>query len=42
LVDPTTGAVTRTRVLCAYPLVARYTGHGSTNDAANFRCARTY
>jgi hypothetical protein len=42
LVDPTTGAVTRTRLLCAYPLVARYTGHGSTNDAANFRCARTY
>jgi hypothetical protein len=27
-----------TRPLCAYPLVARYTGHGSTHDAANFRC----
>jgi feruloyl esterase len=28
-----------TRPLCAYPLVARYTGHGSTHDPANFRCA---
>lgn len=42
LVDPTTGTVTRTRLLCAYPLVARYTGQGSTNDASNFRCAPTY
>jgi feruloyl esterase len=40
LVDPTTGAVTRTRILCAYPLAAHYTGHGSTNDAANFTCVR--
>lgn len=32
------GAVTRTRPLCAYPQVARYTGSGSTDDAANFVC----
>jgi len=30
--------VTRTRPLCAYPLVARYKGSGSTDDAANFAC----
>jgi Tannase and feruloyl esterase len=29
----------RTRPLCAYPLVARYKGSGSTDDAANFSCA---
>jgi Tannase and feruloyl esterase len=28
----------RTRPLCPYPQVARYTGHGSIDDAANFRC----
>ena len=28
----------RTRPLCAYPKVARYTGSGSTEDAANFQC----
>ena len=33
---------TRTRTLCAYPLVARYTGHGSTDDAANYACDRHY
>jgi len=27
-----------TRPLCAYPEVARYSGSGSTNDAANFLC----
>jgi feruloyl esterase len=32
------GAVTRTRPLCVYPRVAVYTGSGSTNDAANFKC----
>ncbi|MDX2602791.1 tannase/feruloyl esterase family alpha/beta hydrolase [Streptomyces caniscabiei] len=26
------------RPLCRWPAVARYDGHGSTNDAANFRC----
>jgi hypothetical protein len=30
--------VVRTRPLCAYPQVARYTGQGSIDDAANFRC----
>jgi feruloyl esterase len=28
----------RTRPLCAYPKTAVYTGSGSTDDAANFRC----
>jgi feruloyl esterase len=32
------GAVDRTRPLCPYPLVAIYSGTGSTNDAANFAC----
>lgn len=32
------GAVTRTRPLCPFPQVARHTGSGSTDDAANFRC----
>lgn len=30
---------TRTRPLCAYPLVAKYKGNGSTDDAANFSCS---
>ena len=30
--------VVRTRPLCPYPQVARYTGTGSIDDAANFRC----
>jgi feruloyl esterase len=30
--------VLRTRPLCAYPDVARYTGNGSTDDAASFVC----
>jgi len=30
--------VARTRPLCPYPQVARYTGEGSIDDAANFRC----
>jgi feruloyl esterase len=34
----THGVVDRTRPLCAYPRVAKYTGHGSTDDAANFEC----
>jgi hypothetical protein len=34
-----TGAVTRSRPVCAYPLVARYKGNGSTDDAANFSCS---
>jgi Tannase and feruloyl esterase len=36
------GNVVRSRPLCAYPLVARYTGNGSTDDAANFRCKRGF
>ena len=32
------GKVDRTRPLCAYPKYARYTGTGSMDDAANFRC----
>ena len=32
------GEVTRTRPLCRYPQVARYTGSGSIDDAANFAC----
>ncbi len=30
--------VVRTRPLCPYPEVARYAGHGSSDDAANFSC----
>ena len=29
----------RTRPLCPYPEVARYTGSGSVDDAANFSCS---
>lgn len=29
----------RTRILCPYPLVAKYAGTGSTDDAANFSCS---
>ena len=32
------GSVVRTRPLCPYPQVARYTGQGSIDDATNFRC----
>ena len=32
------GAVERTRPLCVYPQVARWSGQGSTDDAANFSC----
>ena len=32
------GSIQRTRPLCAYPLVARYKGSGSTDNAANFTC----
>jgi hypothetical protein len=33
-----TGAVTRSRPLCQYPLVARYRGKGSTDQAESFEC----
>jgi feruloyl esterase len=36
--DVTSGAVDRTRPLCAYPKVAQYKGSGSTDEAANFVC----
>jgi len=32
------GKVDRTRPLCPYPQVAKYTGTGSIDDAANFVC----
>jgi feruloyl esterase len=34
-----TGAITRSRPLCQYPLVAKYKGSSSTDDAANFACS---
>jgi len=33
------GKTVRTRPLCPYPEVARYTGSGSVDDAANFSCS---
>ena len=33
------GGTPRTRPLCQYPMVARYKGTGSTDDAANFVCS---
>ena len=36
--DPS-GAITRSRLLCQYPLVAKYQGKGSTDDARNFICS---
>jgi hypothetical protein len=32
------GKTIRSRPLCQYPLMARYTGKGSTDDAASFEC----
>lgn len=34
------GAATRSRPLCQYPLVAKYRGNGSTDDARNFVCEK--
>ncbi|HEY7837382.1 MAG TPA: tannase/feruloyl esterase family alpha/beta hydrolase [Terriglobales bacterium] len=31
---------TRTRPVCAYPKVARWNGHGSSDNAVNFACAQ--
>ncbi len=36
--NPASG-VARTRPLCPYPMAAKYSGSGSTDDAANFSCA---
>jgi len=33
------GATDRTRPVCAYPQVAKYTGAGSTDEAKNFVCS---
>jgi len=33
--------VLRTRPLCAFPLVARYRGSGSTDSDSSFECAAT-
>jgi feruloyl esterase len=35
----TDGEIDRTRPLCPYPQVAKYTGSGSIDEAANFVCA---
>jgi len=37
-----TGKVVRSRPLCQYPLVARYKGSGSTDDALNFVCSANF
>jgi feruloyl esterase len=34
------GIVVRTRPLCVYPMVARYKGSGSVDEAANFACVK--
>lgn len=34
-----TPKVVMTRPLCAYPAIAKYSGSGDTNDAANFTCS---
>jgi len=36
---PAQNGAARTRPVCAYPLVAKYKGSGSTDDAANFSCS---
>jgi feruloyl esterase len=36
----TAGKVVRTRPLCGYPLVARYKGSGSIDEAGNFVCVK--
>jgi hypothetical protein len=36
------GNVVLTRPVCQYPQVARYKGHGDTNDAKNFTCANRF
>ena len=40
--DDSTGRVVMTRPICLYPLVARYKGSGSTNDASNFACGDAF
>ncbi|HVT35192.1 MAG TPA: tannase/feruloyl esterase family alpha/beta hydrolase [Nevskiaceae bacterium] len=38
LLAPEKASLQRTRPLCPYPQVARWSGHGSSDDAANFSC----
>jgi hypothetical protein len=38
--DRVYGTVERTRPLCPFPQVAKYKGSGSTDEAANFVCAK--
>jgi feruloyl esterase len=33
------GTISRSRPLCQYPLVAKYKGGGSTDEAANYVCS---
>ncbi|MGA3203305.1 MAG: tannase/feruloyl esterase family alpha/beta hydrolase [Bryobacteraceae bacterium] len=37
--NPSSGVV-RTRPLCPYPTISKYSGSGSTDDAANFSCVK--
>jgi hypothetical protein len=37
----TAGGVMQSRPLCPYPAFARWTGSGSSDDAANFVCRAT-
>jgi len=36
------GKIVRSRPLCQYPLVARYKGRGSTDDASSFECKASF
>ena len=40
--DSWSGDTVMTRPICAYPLVARYNGTGSTNDASSFTCSEHF
>jgi feruloyl esterase len=35
-------APARTRMICPYPLVPKYKGSGSTDEAANFSCSNGF
>ena len=37
---PIPGGAPRTRALCAYPMIARYRGAGSTDEERNFECVK--
>jgi Tannase and feruloyl esterase len=36
------GNVVATRPVCMYPLVARYKGHGSVDEASRFVCRKSF